>query len=135
VNGGGGQGPGGPPPGGYGYDPRARAPQNQSPYGPYAPPQQPGTQPGMFGNDVVSAMYTPYCGTCPQCRSPHLTTPGFTWWGGLLGPKLLNHTICGSCSFGFNAKTGKSNNTAIGVYLGVGAALGILIVVMRIAAG
>ena len=73
--------------------------------------------------------------TCPKCNSPHLSKPTFTWWGGLLGPKLLNHTVCNSCSFGFNSKTGKSNSTAIGIYLGVGFGIGILILILRIAAG
>ncbi len=77
--------------------------------------------------------YQPFGGTCPRCRSGHLHRPSFTWWGGLLGPKLLNHTVCGACSLGFNAKTGKSNSTAIGIYLGFGVLLGIAVVILRLA--
>lgn len=132
MQGGGGQGPqspGAPPPGGYGVPPRGGPPQNPNPYGPYAPPQQQ----QQYGGPM--SVYTPFCGTCPQCQSTYLTRPTFTWWGGLLGPKLLNHTVCSGCSFAFNGKTGKSNNTAIAIYLGVGAALGVLVVILRIAAG
>ncbi len=40
----------------------------------------------------------------------------FTWWGGILGPKLLTHVKCGSCGKQFNGKTGKDNTTGIIVY-------------------
>ena len=53
---------------------------------------------------------------CPSCQSTNVRKPGFTWWGGALGPRMLNHRICNSCGFGYNAKTGKSNTTAIIVY-------------------
>ncbi len=53
--------------------------------------------------------------------------------GRLLGPKLLNHTDCGSCGFGFNAKDGASNRTAIGIYIGVIVCLGLVLVVLRLA--
>jgi hypothetical protein len=70
-------------------------------------------------------------GACPQCQSTNVHRPTFTWWGGALGPKLFNHAVCRSCKFGFNYKTGKSNSTAIGIYFGVGIALGLVIVVIR----
>jgi hypothetical protein len=49
----------------------------------------------------------------------------------LLGPKLFNHTICRGCGLGFNWKTGKSNATAIGIYVGIGIALGIVLIALR----
>ncbi len=64
---------------------------------------------------------------CPRCGSPHVRQPGFTWWGGLIGPKILSHTICASCGLGFNGKTGKSNNTAIAIYMGVAVALVLMV--------
>jgi hypothetical protein len=42
--------------------------------------------------------------------------PSFTWWGGLLGPRLFKHTICRACGFGFNRETGKSNGGKIAAY-------------------
>jgi hypothetical protein len=92
---------------------------------PYAPPHAPAPAPqgplGLAaGGDV-----------CPQCSSTDVYRPTFTWWGGLLGPKLFNHTICRACGLGFNWKTGKSNATAIGIYFGIGIAIGIVIVALR----
>ena len=53
---------------------------------------------------------------CPKCGSKIITPVKFTWWGGLLGPKLFHHTKCEICNFRFNRKTGKSNTTAIILY-------------------
>lgn len=57
---------------------------------------------------------------CPRCGGTNVKRPTFTWWGGMLGPKLFSHAVCGGCSLGFNYKTGKSNATAITIYLVVG---------------
>lgn len=53
--------------------------------------------------------------------------PSYTWWGGILGPKLFNHTICNGCGFGYNWKTGKSNTGAIAIYFGVLTFIGIAV--------
>ena len=51
---------------------------------------------------------------CPHCQQDqHPPTPiGFTWWGGILGPKLLSHVQCPSCGGTFNSKTGQPNTTS-----------------------
>lgn len=54
--------------------------------------------------------------TCPRCNSHDVKAPGYTFWGGVIGPKLLNHRICRACNFGFNAKTRRSNMGAIITY-------------------
>jgi hypothetical protein len=72
--------------------------------------------------------------TCPRCRSSNVKRPTYTWWGGLLGPKLFNHAVCSGCGFGFNYKTGKGNATAIGIYLGVSMLVALVIVVVFVAA-
>ncbi len=61
----------------------------------------------------------PYGLNCPRCGGGFVTKPSFTWWGGLLGPALLSHAVCGQCHFGFNWKTGKSNTNAIIIYYAV----------------
>jgi hypothetical protein len=33
--------------------------------------------------------------TCPKCGSKNVSAVKLTWWGGVLGPKLLYHTKCG----------------------------------------
>lgn len=53
---------------------------------------------------------------CPRCNAQNVVAPRFTWWGGALGPKVLNHRVCKSCGFGFNAKTRQSNTTGIVIY-------------------
>lgn len=55
---------------------------------------------------------------CPSCQSALEPKPvGFTWWGGLLGAKLLHHAECPACHARYNASTGRSNNAAIALYL------------------
>lgn len=53
---------------------------------------------------------------CPKCGGIIATKPSFTWWGGLLGPKLLKHVKCNACGTGYNSKTGKENTAAIVIY-------------------
>jgi transposase-like protein len=87
---------------------------------PYQPPQQ--DAPG-------SALAAEGPGVCPNCRSGDYTKVGFTWWGGLLGPKLFNHVKCQGCGTTFNSKTGKSNNTGITIYFVVTSLLAVGVVV------
>jgi hypothetical protein len=90
---------------------------------PYAPPKAP-IQPLVTGLGEL--------GACPRCEGSDLHKPTFTWWGGALGPKLFKHTVCRGCGLGFNWKTGKSNATAIGIYLGVGVVLGVVLIALRV---
>lgn len=53
---------------------------------------------------------------CPKCGSGLVTPVKYTWWGGLIGPKLLHHTKCESCKYRYNSKTRKSNTTGIVLY-------------------
>jgi hypothetical protein len=67
---------------------------------------------------------------CPECNSTDLKKPRWTWWGGVIGPRLMNHTVCRNCGFGFNAKTRKSNKTTISLYIGISLLAGALIVLL-----
>ena len=60
---------------------------------------------------------------CPQCGSTSVKKIPFTWWGGALGPALLTHVRCQGCGTQFNGKTGRSNSSAIAVYLVVATGL------------
>lgn len=53
---------------------------------------------------------------CPQCRNAAAEKMRFTWWGGLLGPKLFTHVKCQACGKQYNGKTGKDNTTNIVIY-------------------
>jgi hypothetical protein len=54
---------------------------------------------------------------CPYCSSDAPGQPvGFTWWGGVLGPKLLSHVKCAACGKGYNGKTGQPNTMGIAIY-------------------
>ena len=54
---------------------------------------------------------------CPYCKSDLPPNPaGFTWWGGVLSPKVLNHAICPACRKGYNSKTMQPNTTGIAIY-------------------
>lgn len=62
---------------------------------------------------------------CPECRCRDAEKVSFTWWGGLVGPALLTHVRCLDCGTMYNGKTGKSNDTAIIIYVITGAVLGL----------
>lgn len=79
---------------------------------PYAPPK-------------LAPPPAPQAVHCPKCGSVHSRAPSFTWWGGAIGPRLLNHVKCLDCGAGYNGKTGRSNTAAIIVYQIVGLALGL----------
>ncbi|MBP9664806.1 MAG: hypothetical protein KBD94_09300 [Pyrinomonadaceae bacterium] len=53
---------------------------------------------------------------CPFCGATNAEKVKFSWWGGLLGPKILSHVKCLSCAKGYNGKTGKDNTTGIIIY-------------------
>ena len=53
---------------------------------------------------------------CPKCRSANAMRVKFTWWGGLLGPKILTHVKCPQCGYAYNGKSGKDNTTGIVIY-------------------
>ncbi len=61
---------------------------------------------------------------CPKCQQTITPAPlGFTWWGGLIGAKLINHCECPACKARFNGRTGQPNDTAIMVYVLISAAI------------
>ena len=65
---------------------------------------------------------------CPKCQQSNAQQMSFTWWGGIIGPKVLTHVKCQTCGATFNGKSGKDNTTNIVIYSVV--ALGIAFVVL-----
>ena len=92
-----------PPPNQY---PPGQYPQNPYQQNPYY--QQPPYQPNQMG----ASPYVP----CPRCRMPSPQPVKFTWWGGMLGPKMLSHVKCQQCGLAYNGKSGQSNTTGIVIY-------------------
>ncbi len=67
-----------------------------------------------MANDLLNDMHGE---GCPQCGSMDVHAVKYTWWGGLLGPKMFHHTKCEECKYTFNSKTRKSNKQPILLYL------------------
>jgi hypothetical protein len=71
---------------------------------------------------------------CPKCQVADAVAPvSFTWWGGVLGPKLLNHVKCGRCGTAYNGKTGADNTNGIIIYtiVTLAIAIGVLILLRK----
>jgi hypothetical protein len=67
---------------------------------------------------------------CPKCAAQQSKEVGFTWWGGVLGPKIFHHVKCLGCGTAYNGKTGKSNQQAIAIYTAVSMAIATFLVVV-----
>ena len=62
---------------------------------------------------------------CPGCGSGPLHEPGFTWWGGLVGHKILGVEQCKSCKRWWVKNTAQPGTTRVTVYVVVGIVLGL----------
>ena len=71
----------------------------------------------------------------PKCGDVNVDAPSFAWWGGALGPKMFSHVICRNCNTGFNKKSGKSNATAIAIYVGISLVVGLGVALLFIVQG
>lgn len=68
---------------------------------------------------------------CPKCSNDVMPQPvGFTWWGGLIGSKIINHVECPMCHARFNGRTGGDNSGAIAIYMVV---TGVIVLVLLFA--
>ena len=94
---------------------------------PPVPPRQP--QPPLPPAIQPLPYATPgaYGVACPRCGNPASKKVSFTWWGGLIGPKILNHVKCLNCGAAYNGKTGRSNTTGIIIYSLVALAISIIV--------
>lgn len=63
-------------------------------------------------------------GRCPECGSRDYKKVSWTLWGGIIGPAMLSHVKCHDCRTTFNSKSGRSNQTAITIFLVVSLAIG-----------
>jgi len=79
---------------------------------PYAPPQTQSFKPPQAWPPPEAVETAP----CFKCGNTYAKKIEFTWWGGLIGPKMFNHVKCLQCSQTFNSRTGRSNLMAIILY-------------------
>src|SRR5437764_1334831 len=100
----------------YAAPPPGVNPMQQQPPQGYVPQPPP---PGWRGqgypqpaHPVGAGQYAP----CPRCQRPDPEKVGFTWWGGVIGPRMLSHVKCRWCGMQYNGKTGQSNTTGIIIY-------------------
>jgi hypothetical protein len=64
---------------------------------------------------------------CPHCGSHQLKDPTYTFWGGVLGPRLLRHRVCSACGFGFDRETGRDNRGRIVAYVLISGAIALVL--------
>ena len=108
------------------YPQQPYPPQGYPPNAGFAPPQGYPPQPLAYQATYMTGV------RCPKCGDPRSKPVSFTWWGGLIGPKLLSHVKCLTCGTAYNGKTGKYNTTGILIYTLAG--LGIVLALMVAAA-
>ncbi|HEY1017277.1 MAG TPA: hypothetical protein VGE07_31475 [Herpetosiphonaceae bacterium] len=60
---------------------------------------------------------------CPRCGNPDVRRVAFTWWGGMVGPRLLKLAACPLCGLRYRGDTGGSPRAGMLIYLGVSALL------------
>ena len=101
-----------PSPVSQGYTPQGYAPPG-APWQNYPPPgYPPQNYPPQAQWQAGFSEYVP----CPRCTRPDPEQVKFTWWGGVLGPRILKHVKCNGCGLTYNGKSGQSNTTNIVVY-------------------
>lgn len=57
----------------------------------------------------------PPCPFCGQNQYPPVPV-SFSWWGGILGPRMLHHATCPQCGKAYNSVTGRPNTNGIIIY-------------------
>jgi hypothetical protein len=73
---------------------------------------------------------------CPHCGCPGFAERvSFTWWGGLIGPAMLNHVRCKECGACYNGTTGRDNTTGIVIYTVVGFGIGLALLIFFLMLG
>jgi hypothetical protein len=53
---------------------------------------------------------------CPKCGNQNAKKVNYTWWGGLLAPRLFSLVKCNVCGTEYNGKTGQSSRRTMIIY-------------------
>ena len=65
---------------------------------------------------------------CPSCGACDATRVRWTWWGGLVGPMIINTVRCNDCGTKYNGVHGDSNTTRIVIYTVVAGLISLVII-------
>ena len=71
---------------------------------------------------------------CYNCGADAASRVSWTLWGGIIGPAMVCHVRCGRCGTTYNGRSGKTNNTAILIYILVSLGIGLAIATASIIA-
>lgn len=102
------------------------------PSNPFESPRADLRAPPSVQAPVIDDPHSPFA-PCPRCGWRAARAMAFTWWGGLLGPKLLTHVECRSCGKTYNGRTGRSNTLGIVIYQVVVVVAAVILVASAIA--
>jgi uncharacterized protein (DUF983 family) len=64
---------------------------------------------------------------CPNCGHDEATRVHWTFWGGMIGPAIINTVRCGMCGTNYNGNHGDYNHARIAIYMVVSIVLGLMI--------
>ena len=62
---------------------------------------------------------------CPNCGAPDPVKVSYTWWGGFIGPAIINTVRCQECGTQYNGIHGDYNTTRIIIHTFVGLGIGV----------
>ncbi len=71
---------------------------------------------------------------CPNCGATDATRVRWTFWGGLIGPMIINTVRCNDCGTKYNGIHGDSNTTRIVIYFVVNTLIGLVLIGVAVAA-
>ena len=63
---------------------------------------------------------------CPGCGAQDARAVSFTWWGGVLGPRMFHMVRCNACNRAFDSQSGGTLGRKILVYQVVSISVGLL---------
>ena len=64
---------------------------------------------------------------CPSCGDTDATRVHWTFWGGLIGPAIINVVRCHRCGTNYNGVHGDYNGGRIAIYVVISLVLGLLV--------
>ena len=72
---------------------------------------------------VLATQWAP----CPGCGNDEAARVHWTFWGGMIGPAIINVVRCHRCGVSYNGVHGDYNGGRIAIYIVVSIVLGLVI--------